>query len=480
MLNGAAFVAIAFTVVFFGRLRRKNRPSLPRSVLDSEGLVAEGWRKFGGKPFILPSMTGEWIILGPEFVEVLRKSDDTVFNAPIRNIELFQPRIMFGDIVSNPYHIGALIRSDLTKALRSIVPEILEEAQLAIPEKLKISDTKDSVTLPLFDTMVSLVARVSNRAMIGAPGCRNDKFLARQVSVAAQAIPMAQVLNWFPQILRRPVWKVFSLLAGSKDECVRLLTPYVQSRVDYAQQDNPSTITDLLLRYAPEEDVIDVRRLATRVVHLNMASIHTSSIFTTHALFELARLPPNQITQIRAEIADAITSEGGICNKAAVDKFHILDSLLKEVGRYHSLFAAGSSRITLREAVVAEGVVLPPGSVVSLAPKPLHFNPQVYPEPLTFDPFRFSKLRTGEPGASDVRQAFTSLSNDYIVFGVGTHACPGRFFAALKIKVILCEILMNYDVSFPSGESTMPKPFAFNMFTMPNRTARLVFTKRKA
>ncbi|KAJ7836200.1 cytochrome P450 [Mycena leptocephala] len=387
---------------------------------------------------------------------------------------------MFGDIVSNPYHVGALIRSDLTKALRSLVPEILEEAQLAIPERLKIPDSQDSVALPLFDTMVSLVARVSNRAMIGAPGCRNEQFLQRQVSVAAQAIPMALVLNWFPQfsrrcvsfclqekkelMSRRAVWKVFSTLVESKD----------------GVQDHPSTITDLLLRYAPEEDIHSARRLAIRVVHLNMASIHTSSIFTTHALFELARLPPNQMAEIRSEIQAAIASEGGVCNKAAVGKFHLLDSLLKEVGRYHSLFAVGFSRVTLRETVIADGVVLPPGSVVALAPKPLHFNPQVYPDPLTFDPFRFAKLRTGGPNASDVRQAFTTLSYDYIVFGVGTHACPGRFFAALKIKVILCEILMNYDVSFPAGESTTPKGFAFNVFTMPNPTARLVFAKRKA
>lgn len=110
---------------------------------------------------------------------------------------------MFGDIVSNPYHVGALIRSDLTKALRSLVPEMLEEAQLAIPESLKIPGSADSVTLPVFNTMVNLVAHVSNRAMIGAPGCRNDRFLKRQVSVAAQAIPMAQVLNWFPKFSRR-------------------------------------------------------------------------------------------------------------------------------------------------------------------------------------------------------------------------------------------------------------------------------------
>ncbi|KAJ7112121.1 cytochrome P450 [Mycena epipterygia] len=491
MLTRTTLIAISALFLAIIRLARQKRTTLPRvgragpigyvlcvlrSVLDSDGLVAEGWDKFGGKPFILPSMTGEWIVLGPEFVELLRKSDDTVFNSPIRNIELFQPGIMFGDIVSNPYHIGALIRSDLTKALRSLVPEMLEEAQLAMPDTLKIPVSADSVTLPVFDTMVSLVARVSNRAMIGAPGCRNDKFLKRQVSVAAQAIPMAQVLNWFPKFSRSAVWKLFSVLVGSKDECVALLSPYMQSRIDYAQQDNPSTITDLLLRYAPEEDLNDAKRLAIRVVHLNMASIHTSSIFTTHALFELARLPPDQIEQIRAEMVAAIDSEGSVCNKAAVGKFHMLDSLLKEVGRYHSLFAVGSSRVTLREAVIADGIVLPPGSVVSLAPKPLHYNPEVYPDPMTFDPFRFSRLRTGE---NDARQAFTQLSNDYIVFGVGTHACPGRFFAALKIKVILCEILLNYDVTFPDGASTTPKPFAFNVFTVPNPTARLVFKKRE-
>jgi hypothetical protein len=45
------------------------------------------------------------------------------------------------------------------------------------------------------------------------------------------------------------------------------------------------------------------------------------------------------MAEIRSEIQAAIASEGGVCNKAAVGKFHLLDSLLKEVGRYHSLFA---------------------------------------------------------------------------------------------------------------------------------------------
>jgi len=88
----------------------------------------------------------------------------------------------------------------------------------------------------------------------------------------------------------------------------------------------------------------------------------------------------------------------------------------------------GSSRITLRKATLPDGTVIPEGSVVALAPKPLHKNPHVYDKPEIFDPFRFSNLRqNGSRGLSNTKTGFTTVSNDYIVFGIGKHACPGRF-----------------------------------------------------
>jgi hypothetical protein len=96
MLNGLTLVCISLVSFILIRSFRQNRAKLPRvgragpigyvwtvlrSVFDSDGLVADGWYKFGGQPFILPSMTGEWIVLGPEYVESLRKTDDTVVGA---------------------------------------------------------------------------------------------------------------------------------------------------------------------------------------------------------------------------------------------------------------------------------------------------------------------------------------------------------------------------------------------------------------
>lgn len=51
-----------------------------------------------------------------------------------------------------------------------------------------------------------------------------------------------------------------------------------------------------------------------------------------------------------------------------------------------------------------------------------------------------------------------------------------RLSAALEIKVILAEILLNYDLSFPTGTPHKPKLFSFNLFTVPSPTAKLTFT----
>jgi hypothetical protein len=40
----------------------------------------------------------------------------------------------------------------------------------------------------------------------------------------------------------------------------------------------------------------------------------------------------------------------------------------------------------------------------------------------------------------------------------GKNACPGRFFAAAEIKVLLVYTLSVYDIQFPKGQPK-PKPF---------------------
>jgi len=68
-----------------------------------------------------------------------------------------------------------------------------------------------------------------------------------------------------------------------------------------------------------------------------------------------------------------------------------------------------------------------------------------------FYPWRYSEIRA-IPGQETGHQFVTS-SADSPIFGLGPHACPGRFFASNEIKVVLVELLKRFDIALgPNGE----------------------------
>lgn len=101
----------------------------------------------------------------------------------------------------------------------------------------------------------------------------------------------------------------------------------------------------------------------------------------------------------------------------------------------------------------------------------------------TFYPFRYSELRS-IPGQENNHQFVTSDPNN-INFGYGRNVCPGRFFASNEIKVILVELLLNYDVALgPNGEGVKegyvrPKTMEFGPNYMPDMKAKVWIKKRK-
>ena len=72
-----------------------------------------------------------------------------------------------------------------------------------------------------------------------------------------------------------------------------------------------------------------------------------------------------------------------------------------------------------------------------------HFDPQKIASPETFDPRRFLDLR-GQPGQENNWQ-FVTTTPEHMGFGHGIHACPGRFFAATELKVMLIWLLLKYN-----------------------------------
>lgn len=119
-------------------------------------------------------------------------------------------------------------------------------------------------------------------------------------------------------------------------------------------------------------------------------------------------------------------------------------------------------RMVKKPTILSDGTLLPNGSRIMILDNQVT-NPRVFPEPTKFKAERFLKMRL-QPG-EEHRHQFVTLSHEQLGFGLGTHACPGRFFAANEIKIAMCFMLLNYDFRNVPGMEP-PRMIEFDMFRM--------------
>ncbi|KAK9422315.1 putative Ent-kaurene oxidase [Seiridium unicorne] len=86
-------------------------------------------------------------------------------------------------------------------------------------------------------------------------------------------------------------------------------------------------------------------------------------------------------------------------------------------------------------------------------------GPNIVPE--KFDAHRFVDLRTHKVAdpinyKNRKQYQFIAVTKDNMGFGYGTHTCPGRFFAANEIKLILARMLLKHDIRMSEGTQMLP------------------------
>src|SRR5207249_6122614 len=97
-----------------------------------------------------------------------------------------------------------------------------------------------------------------------------------------------------------------------------------------------------------------------------------------------------------------------------------------------------------RQADEADGVPIPKGAIVMIAPWLLHRHRKLWTEPDLFDPSRFL------PGAP-APDRFA-----YLPFGVGPRVCIGAQFALTEATLVLAGMVQTFHIERASSEPVVP------------------------
>lgn len=105
-------------------------------------------------------------------------------------------------IFSNGYHIP-LIRHNLTRALPTVFPAVVEELKVAFEEYVPCSPASDEwITVKALDSIMRTICQASNITFVGSPLCRNKEYMDVMLKYTIDVMTGAQIIGLFPKFLR--------------------------------------------------------------------------------------------------------------------------------------------------------------------------------------------------------------------------------------------------------------------------------------
>ncbi|KAM5452933.1 hypothetical protein McanMca71_007525 [Microsporum canis] len=335
-------------------------------------------------------------------------------------------------IATHDHSLVTALRRDLTQNIVHAHELLQEEAVSVVNKKLgfcgngksygpifeheerscNVEKPKDYAPVKLLPTLLEMVSSMTSRVLVGLPLCHDKEWLGCMLKYTEDAFKADRV-----EKLKDPDYK------PPRD--------IIQSFIDINEEKGKS---------------LDFQ--ATNQLMAAFTSMHTTSMNACHALFHLAAAP-EYMAPLREEVATVLAEEGNITSKNAMMKLRKLDSFLRETQRLNPSSFVGMERKVLVTTTLSDGTVLPAGSTFGFNSFQINYDPQLWENPEKFDGFRFERLRASE--GNEHKYQATSIGLESLSFGLGTHACPGRFFAINEIKILLAHLIMNYDWAFPEG-----------------------------
>ncbi|KAI6353554.1 hypothetical protein MCOR25_008936 [Pyricularia grisea] len=326
--------------------------------------------------------------------------------------------------------------------------------------------------------MMDVIARVSSRVFLGEDLCRNEEWLHITKTYAVAVFREASKMNIVPWVLRPLVHWFIPGVQELRDYMTKarsLITPLVEKRrqlkAEAAARGEPVPRFDDCIEWADEETNGELYDPVLVQLGMSVAAIDTTTDLLSRVVLDLASRP-ELVEELRAEVTSVLRADGW--KKTALYNMRLMDSAIKESQRLKPLMSVTMRRLVMAPLKLSNGVEFRPGDRLEVDSWGSMLDPAIHEDPKTYDPRRF--LRWRETPGLEARSHLVSTSTEHMAFGYGEHACPGRFFAANEIKIIISHLLLQYDWKLAPGTDTMPVAHGFALHS--NAATQVLFRRR--
>ncbi|KAK0405382.1 hypothetical protein QR680_017958 [Steinernema hermaphroditum] len=242
----------------------------------------------------------------------------------------------------------------------------------------------------------------------------------------------------------------FQLLLNSMDE------------EDRMQEDEDHDIVhEAVKKVTNKRGLKQIEVLAQSFVFL-IAGYETTASTIQFALYMLACFPEIQ-EKVRDEVNSIVDPESEDITYEDISRMHYIEQVICETLRLYSPATRTNRMCT--ETTYLRDIRVDKGCTVSIPIWVIHHDEELYPNPLEFDPERFS------PAEKARRDPLS-----FLPFGYGPRNCIGMRFAQFELRMILAHVIKRFEISLPEGAPMHPLEVDTKSLTRPVKELKLLLT----
>ncbi|KAI1120462.1 cytochrome P450 [Nemania abortiva] len=379
------------------------------------------------------------------------------------------------------------LRSLLTSHLPYFRAELEKVIRQALQQELSHVGKDGYTHAKLFPMIKRIVTKVNCLVFFGDDLSKNEKFVAAALEFPQVVILTGEVMRLTPEFLRRFMASLVTNRHSAARTLYNFLEPIVEKRLQSRQNTtvpNPVPVNCMqwLIDTSPRKGAWSSRRMVGEIMAIWFSSVHQLAITATYAVEDLC-LHGTYVEPLRGEIQAQLPTQEG--SPIDLERLVQLDSFIKESIRCSNVDAISCRRKALQEMTLHDGAVVRKGDWVCIPQCAMMRDPSRYANPEKFNGCRFARANQEILGGRSTdlvpdtkTSTLTTTSTEWPIWGLGNTACPGRFYASLVMKMMLVQILLEWDCKMTAGY--FPRRVIWRSSVVPSEGTVVMFRKQSS